>query len=319
MKLLDMHCDTILECYTKNCGLRKNNLHIDLEKLKKAGALGQFFALWIPMDEETEEYGVSGTPYEIFTGMYALYKSEIEKNSDLIAPVLAYKDIEANEKAGKLSSILTIEDSALIDDKIERVDEMYEKGVRLMTLIWNHENCMAYPNSFDNEIHMKGLKPFGIESVERMNKLGIIVDVSHLNEGGFYDVAKYSKKPFVASHSCARALCDESRNLTDDQLKCLGEKGGVVGVNFYSEFLAEKAPHTKVEDIVRHIDYMMNKAGSESVGLGTDFDGIDCTLDIENYGMMGKLVQALEKKYSADLVEKICYKNTLRIMKECLK
>lgn len=318
MKLLDMHCDTILECLIKNCGIRENNLHIDLNKLKKAGALGQFFAIWIPSGEAAEHYGVTGTPKELFYRMYDLYEAELKKNADLILPALSYQDILDNEKAGKLSSILTIEDSTLLDGDLKVIDEVYDKGVRLMTLIWNYENTLAYPNDPDNEIHMKGLKPFGIEAVEYMNKKGIIVDVSHLNEGGFYDVAKHSKKPFVASHSCARALSNESRNLTDDQLKTLGEKGGVVGVNFYSEFLVEKSMHTKTEDIVRHIDYMVDKAGIESVGLGTDFDGIDCTLEIENYGMMDKLISELQKKYSDDQLEKICSGNTLRIIKECL-
>ena len=318
MKILDMHCDTILECLVKDCGLRENDLHIDLMKLKKGGALGQFFALWIPTEKDAAEYGVKGTPKELFYLLYDRYVSEMEKNSDLILPAYSYQDILDNEKAGKLSSILTIEDSTLLEGDLSVIDEVYEKGVRLMTLIWNHENTLAYPNSMDNEIHMKGLKPFGIEAVEYMNEKGIIVDVSHLNEGGFYDVARYSKKPFVASHSCARALSNVSRNLTDDQLKVLGEKGGVVGVNFDSEFLTGVDSHTEVADIVRNIDYMVGKAGIESVGIGTDYDGIICPLEVANYGMMDLLVNALEKKYKADDLEKICYKNTLRIVREVL-
>lgn len=318
MKILDMHCDTILECLVKDCGLRENDLHIDLMKLKKGGALGQFFALWIPTEADAAEYGVKGTPKELFYLLYDRYVSEMKKNSDLILPALSYQDILDNEKAGKLSAVLTIEDSTLLEGDLSVIDEVYEKGVRLMTLIWNHENTLAYPNSMDNEIHMKGLKPFGIEAVEHMNKKGIIVDVSHLNEGGFYDVARYSKKPFVASHSCARALSNVSRNLTDDQLKTLGEKGGVVGVNFDSEFLTGVDSHTDVADIVRNIDYMVDKAGIESVGIGTDYDGIICPLEVANYGMMGLLTDALEKKYTAENLEKICYKNTLRIMRECL-
>ncbi len=318
MKILDMHCDTILECLVKDCGLRENDLHIDLMKLKKGGALGQFFALWIPTEADAAEYGVKGTPKELFYLLYDRYVSEMKKNSDLILPALSYQDILDNEKAGKLSAVLTIEDSTLLEGDLSVIDEVYEKGVRLMTLIWNHENTLAYPNSMDNEIHKKGLKPFGIEAVEYMNKKGIIVDVSHLNEGGFYDVARYSKKPFVASHSCARALSNVSRNLTDDQLKTLGEKGGVVGVNFDSEFLTGVDSHTDVADIVRNIDYMVDKAGIESVGIGTDYDGIICPLEVANYGMMDLLVNELEKKYRADDLEKICCGNTLRIVREVL-
>ena len=126
---------------------------------------------------------------------------------------------------------------------------------------------------------MRGLKPFGIEVVEKMNELGMIVDVSHLSEGGFYDVAKYSKKPFVASHSCARALCNHRRNLTDDQLKTLGNAGGVVGINFERSFLKEGSEHATFDQIIQHLEYMKDKAGIDAIGFGSDFDGIETTPD----------------------------------------
>lgn len=318
MKIIDMHCDTLLECYLKEYGLRKKSGHIDLESMKSAGALAQFFAIFIPWQKEAEEYGIELMPYELFQEIYKLYQRELKANGDMIIPALSYEDILKNEKAGKMSSILSIEDGQLLDSKIGRLDELHNKGVRLMTLLWNHENCIGFPNSSDAKLHQKGLKPFGIDAVEAMNDIGIIVDVSHLSEGGFYDVAKHSKKPFVASHSCARTMCDHQRNLTDDQLRCIANAGGVVGVNFYSKFLKANSDFTKVEDIMEHIHYMMNMMGSESIALGSDFDGISCGLEMDGYGQYDKLISQIEKKYSADIVEKICYENILRVIKECL-
>ena len=317
MRIVDMHCDTILRCFSEDQPLRKNDGHIDVEKLKRGGSLAQFFALYIPFEGKTKgevHYG----RYELFQEMYKLYRKELEENSGDLAPAFSLKDIEENRSKGKISAILTVEDGALIEGDMERLYELHDKGVRLLTLLWNYESCIGYPNSSDPEAHGKGLKPFGIEVVGEMERLGMIVDVSHLSEGGFWDVAKYGRKPFVASHSCARALCGHERNLTDEQLRCVAEKGGVVGVNFYSEFLRDGCPHASTEDILWHIDHMLNIMGEEHVALGSDFDGIDCTLDLADFGMMGDLVKALESRYSPALVEKILSKNALRVIGECL-
>ena len=318
MNLLDMHCDTLLECYLNACGLRKNELQLDLESMTDIGALAQIFAIYLPTGKEAEKEGIQLEPYSLFCEVYELYKNEIAKNQDLISPAFSYEDILENKKRNKMSCILSIEDGQLLGGDIERLEELYGKGIRLITLLWNKENCIGFPNSSQEIIHQKGLKPFGIEVIKRMNELGMIVDVSHLSEGGFYDVVKYSGKPFVASHSCARALCDNSRNLTDRQLKCIAGSGGVVGVNYNSVFLRENSNYSTVDDIMWHIDYMIEVMGSDSVALGSDFDGMECELETADYSHYGKLISELEKKYSGNIVEKICYKNALRIIKECL-
>lgn len=318
MHLIDLHCDTLLECYKNKCGLRENSCHINLNSMKASDAMVQFFAAYLPEGEDAAEEGVTLKPYDLFYAMKELYDCELVKNNDLIKPVLSYRDVEKNIAEKKMSGVLTIEDGNLLEGKIQRLDQLYEAGVRLITLLWNHENCLGYPHSKDEGEHKRGLKDFGIEVVKRMNELGIIIDVSHLSEGGFYDVAKYSKRPFVASHSCARALCSHSRNLTDDQLKCLAEAGGVVGVNYNAGFLRDGASYSSIADILAHIEHMIQVIGSDFVALGSDFDGIDCELEIDGYSQYGKLVKALSETYSDEVVEKICYKNALRIMKECL-
>lgn len=318
MNLVDMHCDTLLECYLKKFGLRRNSCQVDLESMKKTGALAQFFAIFLPSGADAKKEGIELSPYDLFQEIYALYLSEMDKNSDIIKPVLSYADLRNNMTESKMSSVLTIEDAELLNGHMSRVDEMYEKGVRLMTLMWNKENCIGFPQSKNREIHKKGLKPFGIEVVERMNELGIIIDVSHMSEGGFYDVSMYSKKPFVASHSCSKSLCKISRNLTDDQLKCIAASGGVVGINYNSSFLRENSRYSTIADIIEHMDYVISVIGEDYVALGSDFDGIDCGLEISDYGKYGNLIKAMLRKYSYERIEKICCKNVCRVIEECL-
>lgn len=310
MQMIDMHCDTLLECYQKDYGLRKNTGHLDLMRMKDVNALAQFFAIYLPMDDVLP-------PYELFQEIYQIYIDELEKNSDMLAPAFCSQDILCHEREGRMSAILSVEDGQLLDGNLERLDELYEKGVRLMTMLWCKENCIGFPDSFDEREHGRGLKPFGFDVVEKMNHLGIIIDVSHLSEGGFYDVAACSKKPFVASHSCARGLCNHSRNLKDRQLRCIAEKGGVVGVNYNSYFLREGSEVSTIDDILSHIDYLVNQMGADSVALGSDFDGIECELEMLGIGGCDKLLWQLEQRYSCEIVEKICYKNILNVLKEC--
>lgn len=318
MNIIDLHCDTLMECYLSGWKLRENPGHIDLMKMKQGGALAQMFAVFIPTNDSANYHNVKDAPYEYFKNVVDVFNREMAANTDLIAPARSVADILANQAAGKMSGILTVEDGVAIDGKMERVDECYDLGVRMIALTWNYENSIGYPNSSDPKLHMLGLKPFGIEVIRRMNELGMIVDTSHLSEGGFWDVVKYGTKPFIASHSCARALHDHRRNLSDEQLKALGEKGGVVGVNFYANFLHDGEDYTKAEDIVRHVVYMADKAGVEALALGSDFDGIGSQLEFKNYAGMPLIVDALGKHFTASQVDKICSGNVLRVMKDCI-
>lgn len=318
MHIIDMHCDTLLECYRRNQRIRENNLSVNLQTMKKNGVMAQFFAIFLPPEKEEEKGGCGTDSFGLFESICDLYHDEITINSDMISPVLQYEDLIANMKQGKMSSLLTVEDGRLLDGKADRLESIYKRGVRLLTLTWNNENCIGYPNSADTENHKKGLKPFGVEILERMNDMGMIADVSHLSEGGFYDVARYSKKPFIASHSCARSLCNHPRNLTDDQLKCIAQAGGVIGVNFYAPFLKEKSAKTYVEDIVRHIRHMVSVTGDDYVAFGSDFDGIDCRMEVDAHNLFGDVIAELEKIFNEETVEKICYKNVMRVLKDCL-
>lgn len=312
MRIIDMHCDTLIEGWRHpERSFVDGETSINLKLLKENDSMVQFFAMYLSRQEmETME------PYDILKGIYGYYTKVMKENSELIKPVFSAGDIEKNRDDGVLSAFLTVEDGVFIDGKLERVEEVYDMGVRLLTLLWGYENTVGYPCSDEPEIHQKGLKPFGIEVVERMNELGMIIDTSHMSEGGFYDVAKYSKKPFVASHSCARALCNNKRNLTDDQLKTLGNAGGLVGVNFESSFLKDGSSHATIQQIIRHLSHMRDKAGIESIGFGSDFDGIDDNGELINYSGFTRLLAEMEKTFSDDEIDKICSLNALRVIRE---
>ena len=316
MRFVDLHCDSILEIYTKKKDLADLAGHINLEKLQRGGVLMQCFAAFIATYDCAERNGIHVGAYELFCAMADIFDRQMALYPDVLAPARSYADVVKNRAEGKISALLTVEDAVPLEGKIERVDEMYARGVRMAALLWNYENSLGFPNSPDAREHAKPLKPFGREAVERMNELGIIVDVSHLSEGGFWDVADISRKPFIASHSCARALCDHSRNLTDAQLRAVAEHGGIVGVNFNSGFLNGRDDYTPNADIIRHMDYIRRKAGIESVALGSDFDGIDCALELRDCAGLPSLAEAMESVFTDDEIDLISSKNALRVLRD---
>lgn len=315
---VDLHCDTLLCMQQEGNSLADASGHINLAGLLDAKALLQCFAAFIPMNNCAEQYGIRETPWEYFLLLADLFDREMEKHSALIRPVRSMGELMKNREEGLVSAMLTVEDGACIDGRIDRVKTLYDRGVRLITLTWNYENCIGFPNADDSRLHAKGLKPFGFDVLAEMDKLGIVVDVSHLSEGGFWDVVRAGTKPFVASHSCARALCGHRRNLTDDQLRALADRGGVCGVNFYADFLKKDAGHTENKDILRHMEHIVKVAGVETAALGSDFDGIDCTLEIRDYRGLPHLAECIADRFGSDAADKICRDNALRVLKDVI-
>lgn len=331
MKVLDMHCDTISVLLDenskgKNVSLRNNDLSIDLNKMKQGDYLLQNFACFVCLGQEED-------PVKRVNQLIDHYYEQLDKNKDMIAPVFKYSDIEKNEKNGLMSSLLTIEEGGVVANDLALLRNYYRLGVRMITLTWNYANGIGHPNFVSDKDmtfqdmkkinEQDGLTPFGIEYVKEMERLGIIIDVSHLSDAGFYDVLKYSKKPFVASHSNARALCDVARNMSDDMILKLAERGGVMGINFCGDFLKQSDVGNEtscIKDMVDHIVYIKNLAGIDCIGLGTDFDGITSELEIKDASMMNQLAIALsDKGFTEEEIEKIFYKNVLRVYQEILK
>lgn len=326
MKYIDLHCDTLMKLVfsDEKIDLTSNEkTSIDFQRLREGNALAQFFAVFLPDKDTYKEVGKEPMPDdEYILKAVNILKDSVEKNSDIIAMAYNIEDIKKNQENNKMSAILTIENGRSIDGKLEKIKGYYDLGVRLITLTWNYENSLGYPDSKDPEIMKKGLKAFGIEAVEYMNDLGIIVDVSHLSDGGFYDVARVSKKPFIASHSNARAISPHERNLTDEMIKIISQKGGVIGLNFCASFLNEdaKGRNSTIELMIKHLNHIKNVGGEDVIALGTDLDGIGGNLEIDSCHKIPLLFNALEKEgWSIDLIEKFAYRNSSRVIEEVMK
>lgn len=317
-----MHCDTVMLFREGKHLNGLENSHINREKLIGGDVLAQCFAIFVPTHDAATRHGVENDAEKYVEEAYAAYRRELDLNRDVLLPALTVEDIMHNAASGKVSAVLTVEDCVTLRGKLSMVDAYYDMGVRMAALTWNYENSLGYPNSWDAEAHGRALKPFGREAVARMLELGIIPDVSHLNEGGFFDVANISKeahKPFVASHSCARSLCGHRRNLTDEQLRTLADCGGCVGLNYATDFLkdvGDAAPAempTTCDDVIRHLKYIQNIAGTDALAMGSDYDGIDSVLEWGDCGGNGLLIDALAKVFTAAEIDKITHLNALRV------
>lgn len=328
MKVADMHCDTISEILydrksenPKGITLRKNNLHIDLEKMKRGDYLVQNFALFVELKKREN-------PFEWCMELADTFYTELAANSDLIAPVRSYDDIIRNQENGRMSALLTVEEGGVCKGNLAFLRDFYRLGVRMMTLTWNYQNEIGYPNrkkgeAFDVPDTTNGLTAFGIEFIKEMERLGMVVDVSHLSDAGFYDVVKYSRKPFVASHSNARFVCGHVRNLTDDMLKKLADHGGVTGINYEPSFLhiykPEEEKRATIEQVVGHIKHIAKVAGTGCIGLGSDFDGIAVNQGLPDASYLPMLEDALCRAgFGNEEIEGIFYKNVLRVYREVL-
>lgn len=317
MNLIDLHCDTIWKLMKKeNSSLMENEFSVDIKKMKQAGCAAQFFACFIFIREFDGQFDKG---YEHALLMIERAKKEFEENRTQIALARNVEEFRKNQKEQKMSAFLTIEEGGVLAGKQERLSVLYEKGIRLMTLLWNEENSLGFPNSKDRHIMSRGLKPFGKEIVKRMNELGMLIDVSHLSDGGFWDIMSLSNRPVIASHSNARSLCNHPRNLTDEMIKALANQGGIAGINFYPSFLNGTAK-AGIQDIKRHILHMMNVGGEDFIAIGTDFDGFDdAEIEITHLGEIEKLYFALKKQGITERqLDKIWSGNALRIIKESL-
>ena len=327
MGIVDMHCDTISRLYQNGEDLGRNSGHIDLEKMRHSGYTLQNFALFINLEQTRE-------PFETVLQMAALFEREMEKGKEWIAPVCSCADIEKNRKAGKVSALLTVEEGGVCQGKLSRLEELYGLGVRMLTLTWNYPNELGYPNmhlrkgekpDFLTPDMTHGLTETGIAFVEKMEEIGMIPDVSHLSDAGFYDVLKYTRKPFVASHSNARTVCRNVRNMTDDMIRRLAERGGVIGLNFCEDFLTdvseeERKKENVLEALVQHAKHIINVGGVECLGLGSDFDGIDGNRALPDAAEMEVLAQALKRAgFTPSMLEKVWEENVLRVYREVLR
>lgn len=330
MKVADMHCDTIskLRDYRKDgWTLAENDLHLRLDKMREGDYLLQNFALFV--------YAGNGRdPYQEAMELLECFQEQMNLFPEQIGQVFRYSDIEKNASCGRISALLTVEEGAVCQGSMEKLKEFYDRGVRMMTLTWNFPNEIGWPNltlpekegerpDFRTPQAERGLTEFGVSFIEEMQRLGMIIDVSHLSDAGFWDVVSHAKRPFVASHSNAREVCPNIRNLTDEMIRALAECGGVTGLNFCPDFLAMPQEGKKnkgtIEAVVRHAKHIVNIGGMECLGLGSDFDGIPTHEELTGGDKLPLLDDALRKAgFASSEREKIFSGNVLRLYRDVL-
>ncbi|WP_416200812.1 MAG: Peptidase M19 [Thermocaproicibacter melissae] len=307
MNYFDLHCDTITECYKAHRELAKNNLALDLERTAAYQSWAQVFAVWTP-DEQRGEAAYNG-----FHDVAEFFHEQVQKNSSSTVFCRTRKDLKEAAAAGKRAALLSIEGAGALAGNLEHLYDAKQLGVCLITLTWNG-HCEAgdgcgVPNA-------GGLTPFGFDLIREMEKLNIIIDVSHLSEKGFWDVAHRTSKPFVASHSDAKSVCPHQRNLTDDQFRVIIERNGLVGINLCGKFLAPRDP--KAEDVLRHVDHFLNLGGESVLAVGSDLDGCVMASGIHAVDEMGILYHLLEKEFGKEIADRIFWENAFRFFTEQL-
>ncbi|MBQ4425590.1 MAG: dipeptidase [Lachnospiraceae bacterium] len=320
---IDLHCDTLLRAWLqgKPTLVELTDTMTDLKKLRAGGCLAQCFAIFL----RSIDYIAKANDYpgdEIYiSDLHRIFVQTEKEHGAFFARVESAEDLEALRASGKVGGILTMEDGRAVQGRMENIKRFYDMGVRILALLWNHANCFGAPNSRDPAVMNTGLTDFGKEAVPYMEYLGMGIDVSHLSDGGFWDVAQLAKKPFFATHSNCRALNPHPRSMTDEMIRALADKGGVMGINFCPEFLTKDITRTdaKIDGIAAQLRHRINVGGLECAAVGTDFDGIEGELEIPDASHMPRLFEELAKRgFTADELEHIAYRNTERVLKEIL-
>lgn len=311
MFIFDAHVDTLSRLHSSGETLEDQSGHVCLDWLRNGHISAQVFAVFV------DPVFYQGMALHRGLEMIDLFWNTIEDYSDYLGFAGSGTSIDELYQEGRIACLLAVEGGEVLEGKLGHLRNLYRLGVRVITLTWNYRNAIASGQMEGDDCG--GLSSFGCEVINEMNHLGMLVDVSHLNEPSFWDVLRITSKPVIASHSNARELCNHRRNLTDDQIKAIAEMGGVIGVNFCSAFLS-KDRQAAVDDVINQIMYLIDVGGVQCVGLGSDFDGISQTpIGLENCSQTYVLYDELKKRgLSEDVVEKVMGHNFLRVAKEVL-
>ena len=293
---VDAHADTIVAAMDAEANLYENDLHVDFKRLMMYD-MPTVQVLPIYVDENH-----LNRAYEYTNEAIDFLENQLQTYSNVAALALSAADIEKNAKQNKLSIILALEGGEPLEGNIENLFNLHKRGVRLITLTWSRENELGYGVLIGSN---EGLKPFGIDAVRKMNELGIMIDVSHLNEQGFWDVQKISKRAVMASHSNAHAICAHERNLKDDQIKALHSTGGVVGLNLVPSFL-NSGGNADMSCIIKHFRHFEKLSALGIYGMGCDFDGTSrLPENISCVSSVNTIAAHMEDEFGQDITESI--------------
>lgn len=310
--VFDLHCDTAFALLGKNfrsCGsLKENEGHIDLIRAGELGGYAQCFACFTT--EQDEEIPVAAV--ELFERELATIQRELERNRDIIRQAYSSEDITQNLEKGMMSAVLTIEGPAGFGYDPELLEDLYLAGFRMSTLGWNEKNPLTGSCKTGG-----GLTDLGREYVNQAQKRGMIIDVSHISDEGFWDIVKITQAPIVASHSNSRMVCNVERNLTDDMFRAICETDGVVGINLYSAFLGK---HPTIDTVCDHIFHFVELDPSgKHISLGGDLDGCEALPEgfsgIQDYQKLAQ--RLLQRGLGEEMLQNIFWNNAIGVMKRC--
>lgn len=312
MIIVDAHTDTLTKLIATGGNIYSNSLNLDIKRMKKRGKYVQFFAAFI----SPEYYGgrAMKRAIELIDKFYEQWKTY----KDDMMLCCNYNDIVTSLNENKVAAILSIEGGEALQGSLAALRMFYKLGVRSICLTWNNRNEIA--DGVAEGITGGGLTNFGREVVREMNRLGMLIDLSHISERGFWDVITLSQQPVILSHSNARAVLNHRRNVTDEQIKAVKENGGVIGINLYPYFLNQAGVHS-VSDAIRHIEHIISIAGEDHVGIGADFDQMEPVFDgIDGVKYIENIIEELLKmNYTTDIVSKIAGGNFLRVIKQVMQ
>ena len=320
MPIIDLHCDTIMKLYENpNSNLLENHFQIDLKRLQQNDFLLQTFAIFLDKQQYPQRKKTA-------LHMYQRFIKELEKNAATIGLIKTQADYNKNKANKQISALLTLEEGGILEGKIENLEEFYQLGVRLITLTWNYPNEIGTPNIlyWDKEKHIlaenqTGLTKFGFECIQRMSELHMIIDLSHASDQVAKDILDSSAQGIVASHSNARKLTPHPRNLSDELIQKIADKNGLIGINFFDQFLKLKQPTNLPAAISEHLWYMYQLVGEDSLCFGSDFDGIPVHADLNDVNSFPKIIQALKQKgFTSRQIEKISYLNAENFLQHYL-
>ncbi len=335
-KMLDEQYDPAVR---HPAGFRALEGNTDLPRLTESGLTAVFLSAWV----DSPYAATPGASFERVSRYLSTIHSFVDQHTDRLVFATTAAQVRQAKVQGKVAILIGVEGGHAIEGSLDRLRDLYAAGTRYMTLTWNNGNTWAGSSIAVDGSRTGGLTTFGRDVIHEMNRLGMLVDISHVSDSTFYDVIATTSAPVIASHSSARAINDVPRNLTDDQLRAVARNGGVVNVNFYSRFVdsrfrqamerAERLPAGAARDsavaaippapfavLVEHFDHIARVAGIDHVGIGSDFDGVSALPDgMEDVTRLPRIAQALlDRGYSDDDVRKVLGGNMLRVMSQVL-
>ena len=308
--VFDAHCDTISRCWREYEGLDHNSGALSLERTAGFQKYCQFFALWTADGYTGFPSGVESVE-RAYGALLRCFKEQMARNPDKILQCRTGKDAENAHRQGKAAAFLTVEGGELLGCDPNRLEQAAADGVVAINLTWNHANALSGAHADHPE---QGLTPIGREFVTKMEELHIFVDVSHLSEAGFWDVAEMARRPFLASHSNTKSVWNHTRNLTNEQITAIIENQGIIGLNLYQDFVGGSRD---LDALRAHLDCILDLGGSANVALGGDWDGCDTIGDLPSIDCLERLYEyLLHHHYQETVVRGLFYNNLMRVVSQ---